>query len=710
MNSNLNDKQKQSVELDNKANSLILAGAGSGKTKVLTHRIVHLINNNTININNILALTFTNKAANEMRERLSKLLRSPINQGSWVGTFHSIAHKLLRLHCSSSGLKSNFQILDSQDQLRIIKRIAKEQDIDDKKFSAKKIASFINSNKEEGRKAANINAGHNFFVQKCLLVFENYQNYCENENLIDFADIMLKTYELLLNNPSVTQKYHQQFKYILVDEFQDTNTIQYKIIKLLKSPDNTVFCVGDDDQSIYGWRGAKVENIHNLSKDFAPLTLIKLEQNYRSTNNILSASNAVISNNSGRMKKSLWTDDANGDLIEIHKATNEKTEARFIASKITKLAEQGEELNNCAILYRSNALSRTIEESFIKNNISYVIYGGLRFFDRAEIKTAICYLRLCTNFNDSLAFERIVNFPTRGIGKNTIIAINQFANENSTSLFNASKQILQTLTSRANNALSGFITMIEKLSTQIQCLDLDKKIALIITDSGLLQNYENDSDKAGSKAQNIKELIGAAKDFINEDDTMSEVEAFLTMASLDSGELKNTTDSVQLMTIHSAKGLEFDNIFVIGMEEDLFPSRQSRDEAHLLREERRLCYVAMTRAKKKLTLSYADSRFLYGNYFNAIPSRFITEIPDEYSNKSQSTHKKISTYNEFNQDIKSNNEGFYTGAQVQHQKFGIGKITNYDNSGNIARVEVNFTKFGVKWLIVEYANLQVIST
>jgi DNA helicase-2/ATP-dependent DNA helicase PcrA len=707
----LNPEQEKSVLLGNGNNALILAGAGSGKTRVLTHRIAHLLSTTDTLIPNILALTFTNKAAGEMRERLSEILRTNISQNSWVGTFHSIAHKMLRVNPVEAGLGANFQIIDSSDQTRIIKKILKDLNIDDKKFPPRQFISFISKNKDDGLRYNDIDAENNFFIKKALEVFEEYEKHCKQENLVDFAEILICTYELLKNNAEVLQKYQNQFKHILVDEFQDTNTIQYNIIKILKNQDNSVFCVGDDDQSIYGWRGAKIENIRSLSIDFAPLEVVKLEQNYRSTGNILKASNTVIANNRGRMSKALWTDSGDGELIDVLSAGDERKEANYVAKAILKNIKNGSKPSQNAVLYRSNALSRALEESFIKNKLEYIIYGGLRFFDRAEIKDALCYLRLVIDTSDNIAFNRIINFPTRGIGMATIDNIAGFSNANFSSMFASSKEILPTLNTRAANALSSFITLIEELKIACENLPLEEKLEIIIEKSKLLEHYAKDkNDKAGSKVQNLKELVGAAKGFKNEDETMDDTTAFIASSALDSGE-KQTADSVQLMTIHSAKGLEFENVFVVGMEEDLFPSRQSKEEPHLMDEERRLCYVAMTRAKKKLTLSFAKRRFLYGNYFDTQASRFLGEIPSNHLDKVYETNK----YEGFNDKQKSpktklkpeitSNGGYEIGGTVVHKKFGLGKVKNYEGGEN-PRIEVDFQKAGKKWLILEYAKLE----
>jgi len=712
----LNDKQHQSVTLDDQKNALILAGAGSGKTRVLTHRIAYLVTQKNIHIDAILAVTFTNKAAKEMRERLSMLLRRPI-MSMWVGTFHGLAHRLLRTHYVQANLTQQFQILDQQDQFRIIKRLMKENNIDEAKFPVRKIQWFINQQKDEGIRPADIDAGYNYFIKQGIKVFEIYEDHCKANDLIDFAELLVRSYELLKNNVELLSHYQNRFKHVLVDEFQDTNTVQYQWIKLLSTNDNQVFCVGDDDQSIYGWRGAKIENIQKLEIDFHPIQTIRLEQNYRSTGNILGASNALIANNSNRLGKSLWTDSGAGDPIDVFEARTETDEADFVVSSIQKLLDEGASPNECAILYRSNAQSRAFEERLIKYNVPYIIYGGLRFFERAEIKDALCYLRLMENTEDSVAFERVVNFPTRGIGNATVEKVREFATNNHTSLFQAAITIVPTLPTRASNALSGFIQLIEQMSDDAKHLDLSEKVALLIKESGLIHHYSNDkTDKAGSKKENLEELIAAAKQYNHEQDSeMNEVMGFISLASLDSSGDTSAPEhqNVQLMTIHSAKGLEFPYVFLTGMEEDLFPSRQSKDEPHLMDEERRLCYVGMTRAMKKLTLSFAIKRFLHGQSLYAYPSRFLDEIPSEYLNsikqKFGATAQNYKDDDIFNQDIEPEGQGQLSiGVTVKHAKFGFGTVLNFEGDGDSARIQIKFKKAGTKWLISSYANLEFV--
>jgi DNA helicase-2/ATP-dependent DNA helicase PcrA len=714
----LNEKQQQSVNLDEETNALILAGAGSGKTRVLTHRIHYLISEKNNHVDNILAVTFTNKAATEMKERLSGLLRQPIGR-MWVGTFHSLAHRLLRTHPIEANLSPTFQILDAQDQFRIVKRLMKENGVDETKFPIKKVQWFINQQKDEGILPHQIDAGHNYFVKQSAKIFDLYEKHCQANDIVDFAGLLVKSYELLKNNQSLLDHYQKRFHHILIDEFQDTNRIQYQWIKLLHTQQNHIFCVGDDDQSIYGWRGARIENIQKIENDFKPIKVIKLEQNYRSTGNILSASNALIANNPNRLEKSLWTHSGDGDLINVFNARTESDESQYVISEIKNQFNQGRNLNECAILYRSNAQSRVFEESLIKQNIDYRIYGGLRFFERAEIKDAMGYVRLIENTSDNIAFERIVNFPTRGIGLTTVEKIRAYANENHTDLFQSSIAILNTLPARASNALKAFIDLIDSMRDNTQHLTLSEKTDSILLQSGLMAHYSNDkTDKAGFKPENLYELVNAATQYVHEEDNeMNETQGFIALATLDSSGESNQShhNSVQLMTVHSAKGLEFPVVFLVGLEEDLFPSRQSKDEPHLLDEERRLCYVGMTRAMQSLTLSYASRRFIHGQSFYSLNSRFIDEIPRNFLNYIKNPNsgdderfsENTGTFSK--KMVSSKSSSIYSiGQVVKHAKFGLGTIVNYEGSGDSMRLQIKFQKVGTKWLISSYANLELV--
>jgi len=713
----LNEKQQQSVALDEDINALILAGAGSGKTRVLTYRIHYLVSTKNHHVDDILAVTFTNKAANEMKERLSDLLRRPIGR-MWVGTFHSLAHRLLRTHPVEANLSPTFQILDAQDQFRIVKRLMKENGVDETKFPIKKVQWFINQQKDEGILPHQIDAGHNYFVKQSAKVFDLYEKHCYANDLVDFAGLLVKSYELLKNNQSLLDHYQKKFRHILVDEFQDTNRIQYQFIKILYSQSNHIFCVGDDDQSIYGWRGARIENIQKIENDFKPIQVIKLEQNYRSTGNILSASNALIANNPNRLEKSLWTESGDGDLINVFNARTETEEAQYVVGEIQSQFNQGRNLNECAILYRSNAQSRVFEESLIKRNLNYRIYGGLRFFERAEIKDAMGYVRLIENTSDNIAFERIVNFPTRGIGLSTIEKIRSHAIENHTDLFQSSIAIVESLPARASNSLQAFIHLIEAISDSTKNLTLSEKVDSILLQSGLMSHYANDkTDKAGSKRENLDELVTAATQYVHEEDNeMNETQGFIALATLDSSGESNQSNQncVQLMTVHSAKGLEFPVVFLVGLEEDLFPSRQSKDEPHLLDEERRLCYVGMTRAMKSLTLTYASRRFLHGQSFYSLNSRFLDEIPRNFLNyiknpNSENTYGGYKKNTNGSKKIVSTTDSIYSiGQVVKHSKFGLGTIVNYEGSGDSMRLQIKFQKVGTKWLISSYANLEIV--
>jgi len=717
MSDELNEKQQQSVALEEDVNALILAGAGSGKTRVLTHRIHYLVSTKNHHVDDILAVTFTNKAANEMKERLSELLRRPIGR-MWVGTFHSLAHRLLRTHPVEANLSPTFQILDAQDQFRIVKRLMKENGVDETKFPIKKVQWFINQQKDEGILPHQIDAEHNYFVKQSAKIFDFYEKHCQTNDLVDFAGLLVKSYELLKNNQSLLDHYQKKFHHILVDEFQDTNRIQYQWIKLLHTQQNHIFCVGDDDQSIYGWRGARIENIQKIENDFKPIQVIKLEQNYRSTGNILSASNAVIANNKNRLEKSLWTKSGDGELINVFNARTETEEAQYVVSEVENQFNQGRNLSECAILYRSNAQSRVFEESLIKRNLNYRIYGGLRFFERAEIKDAMGYVRLIENRSDNIAFERIVNFPTRGIGLSTIEKIRSHATENHTDLFQSSIAIVNSLPARASNALQAFINLIEAISDSSKHLTLSEKVDSILIQSELMAHYANDkTDKAGSKRENLDELVTAATQYVHEEDNeMNETQGFIALATLDSSGESNQSNQncVQLMTVHSAKGLEFPVVFLVGLEEDLFPSRQSKDESHLLDEERRLCYVGMTRAMNTLTLSYASKRFIHGNSFYSMASRFLDEIPINYLNYIKNSSSGVNMRNpkdnqsHYTKMTSSNSSMYSIGQVVKHAKFGLGTVVNCEGSGDSMRLQIKFQKVGTKWLISSYANLELV--
>ncbi|CZG58767.1 TPA: DNA helicase II [Legionella pneumophila] len=708
----LNEKQRDAVTSP-LGNMLVLAGAGSGKTKVLVSRIAWLIEEQHLSPHAILAVTFTNKAAGEMRSRLSSMLSTP-TLGLWVGTFHGLCHRLLRRHYKEANLPEQFHILDSEDQARVIKRVILSLNLDPEQWQVKQAQAFINSKKDEGLRPQHINALHYGPTKTLVSIYKAYEDVCQTSGVIDFAELLLRTHELLRDNEEILAHYRERFQAILVDEFQDTNTIQYAWIRLLAGDHTAVLAVGDDDQSIYGWRGAKVENIQQFVHDFKDTQMIRLEQNYRSTAMILNAANALIHNNSTRMGKELWTAGSEGEKILVYSAFNELDEARFVTERIGMELNQGASADEIAVLYRSNAQSRVLEEALLRVGIAYRIYGGVRFFDRAEIKDTLAYLRLLVNPNDDTAFERVVNFPTRGIGEKTLDEVRQYARAEQCSLWDASKGILQStgLGQRGSLALAKFIDLIEKLQVVVANKELDEQISDVIQHSGLYAHFSKiKGDKSESRVDNLQELINAAKQFryeYDEEEELPLVNSFLAHASLESGELQADEHerSVHLMTLHAAKGLEFPIVFLVGMEEGIFPGRQSIEEPGRLEEERRLCYVGMTRAMRKLVLSYAEVRRQYGREEYHRSSRFLREIPqqflDEVRVKSRSqwpgtTKSKLPVADEVS--------GITIGQNVQHAKFGQGVVLAIEGSGAHTRVQVKFSEHGVKWLVLAYANL-----
>lgn len=704
----LNPAQHEAVT-DSQHNLLVLAGAGSGKTKVLTHRIAWLIHQQQVSPYAILAVTFTNKAAHEMKTRVEKLIEMPTN-GMWIGTFHSIAHRLLRLHWQAAKLPETFQIIDSEDQYRLVRRIMKNLNLDEAAWPPKQAQWYINKQKDEGIRSRSIVESYDLFQQTMLKIYQQYEKTCEQNGLVDFAELLLRAHELWLNNPELLNHYTKRFQHILVDEFQDTNTIQYAWLKFLLSAQNKIMVVGDDDQSIYGWRGAEVKNILQFDQDIKNTKTIRLEQNYRSTGNILRAANAVIANNHNRLGKNLWTKSGSGEPISLYAAFNDRDEARFIANRIISLTQQNNKFGECAILYRSNAQSRVLEETLIQANLPYRIYGGMKFFERAEIKNALAYLRLITNRNDDPAFERIVNVPTRGIGNTTLTLIRQTAREHDLSLWQAAMQLIKnnSLNSRSQNNLSAFINLINALEHETQNLKLHELTEHALKFSKLIDYYKKDkSEKSFNRCENLDELINAAKEFdFENDEGTSPLTAFLTHTALEAGENQADTQSdyIQLMTLHAAKGLEFPVIFLTGLEEGLFPHQMSMDSPEKLEEERRLCYVGITRAKQKLYLTYAHSRMLHGAEMYRQPSQFLQAIPagclDEMYMQAKISrpvsHKKATV------TVKNQHSHFKIGQTVSHQKFGEGIILNFESE---SRVQINFKKTGVKTLDLNYAKL-----
>lgn len=729
----LNDAQREAVSAP-ATNQLILAGAGSGKTRVLVHRIAWLIQVERVSPYSILAVTFTNKAAREMRSRLDELFHQNnqhINsRAMWVGTFHGLAHRLLKAHWQDAKLPQNFQILDSDDQLRLIKRVYQALNIDENKWPHKQAQWYINEQKDEGRRPQHIQETGDPFVRTMLQIYRAYEDDCQRGGMVDFAEILLRAHELWLNKPHILEHYRQRFPFILVDEFQDTNSVQYAWLRVLAGKESCVTAVGDDDQSIYGWRGAKIENIQRFSQDFAGTQVYRLEQNYRSTGNILQAANAVIKHNAGRLGKELWTDGDKGEAISLYAAYNEQDEARFIVERIQSWLKQGNKRDSVAILYRSNAQSRVLEEALLREAIPYRIYGGLRFYDRLEIKNAIAYMRLISNRHDDAAFERVINTPTRGIGGKTVDDIRLFARDQGCSLWAATEQMLahKVFAARAGNAVQTFLNLIIKLAQDAFAFDdhgeapaLDEIARMVIEDTGLLLFHQNEKGEKGqARGENLQELITACRAFDVEenDEGISPLQQFLDTAALDAGETQadEFEEAIQLMTLHSAKGLEFPLVFLAGVEEGLFPHKMSADDPDRLEEERRLCYVGITRAMQKLFISYAETRRLYGNEtFNAV-SRFVKEIPpaciEEVRLKTAVTRpvsfQRTASKSAARESLSDSGEGsgFKLGQRVNHAIFGEGVVLQFEGTGPNAVVQVKFEKIGTKRLVMQYAKLQ----
>jgi DNA helicase-2/ATP-dependent DNA helicase PcrA len=714
----LNDKQREVVGAPNQ-NMLILAGAGSGKTRVLVHRLAWLIDVERMSPFSILAVTFTNKAAKEMRSRVEKLMGNSI-YNMWMGTFHGLAHRLLRLHYEEAKLPQNFTIIDSDDQYRLIKRLIKALNLDEKHWPPKQVQWYINSNKDEGLRAAQVETFDDPNQKKMREIYLAYEDACQRSGLVDFAELLLRCFETIRDNQSLRQHYQQRFRAILVDEFQDTNNIQYAWLKLLACKDNNMMIVGDDDQSIYGWRGANVKNISHFLKDFPNAQTIRLEQNYRSTSNILSAANAVIDNNSGRLGKELWTEGEEGKKIVLYAGFNEVDEARFIVSKIKDFHEQGASLTECAILYRNNAQSRVLEEALLHQRLPYRIYGGLRFFERQEIKDALSYLRLISNPIDDAAFERVVNTPARGLGDKTLATIREYARESNLSMWQSGRNMLneKRMKGRAANALQGFFDCIDKLSKDTFEMELHDQTDAVIKGSGLFAMYQSEkSDKAQARIENLQELVTAVKQFEPPEDAeeMTPLAAFLAHASLEAGEAQAEVDqdAVQLMTIHTAKGLEFPLVVLAGVEEGMFPSNMSNEEPDRLEEERRLAYVGMTRAMQELIITYAETRRLYGQDKYHTVSRFVREIPSDFIEEVR-LRSQVSqpVYNRFSGQASHaafTDSGYTLGERVLHNTYGEGTVLNYEFSGDNGRIQVHFDDVGSKWLMLPFAKLTKVS-
>jgi len=714
----LNHEQRAAVELPAQS-ALILAGAGSGKTRVLTTRIAHLISTGQVNPHGILAVTFTNKAAKEMVTRLTAML--PINtRGMWIGTFHGLCNRMLRAHHREANLPQTFQILDSGDQLSAIKRLMKGMNVDDEKYPPREMQWFISGNKEQGLRASEVEA-YDPYTRRKVEIFAEYDAQCQREGVVDFSELLLRCSELLSRNAAIREHYQERFKHILVDEFQDTNPLQYRWLKLLAGKSNALFAVGDDDQSIYAFRGANVGNMQELLRDFHVESVIKLEQNYRSHANILEAANALISNNQNRLGKNLWTAESGGEQLRVYEAATDVDEAGFIVEEIQQLKREGVNLKEIALLYRSNAQSRVLEHALVSAGLSYRVYGGLRFFERQEIKHALAYLRLMQNTDDDNALLRIINFPTRGIGARSIEQLQDAAKMNNTTLWDAA--------ARAGGKVSPFVALIESLRGATKELPLPEIIDHVLLHSGLVPHYQNEKGakkrEAEERLENLNELVNAATLFVheNEDDSLT---AFLTHASLEAGEHQagDQDDALHLMTVHAAKGLEFHTVFITGLEQGLFPHQNSIDADGGLDEERRLMYVAITRARRRLYLTFAQSRMLHGQVNYGMASSFLRELPEELLHWLTPRFAARKSFDTGRHETESYVAAFggtasqpalpapgalwRIGQRVFHQKFGEGTITGIEGGGADSRVQVNFKHAGSKWLALEYAKLTAV--
>jgi DNA helicase-2/ATP-dependent DNA helicase PcrA len=712
---NLNPEQLAAVTLPDQ-HALILAGAGSGKTRVLTTRIAWLISTGNVSQAGVLAVTFTNKAAREMLTRISAML--PINtRGMWVGTFHGLCNRLLRAHHRDAGLPQLFQILDSADQLSAVKRALKSMNADEERFPPKQVQYFINAAKEEGKRASGVEI-YDEHSRRHADIYAVYDEQCQREGVVDFAELLLRTYELLERNEILRNHYQLRFRHILVDEFQDTNRLQYRWLKLLAAYGESgavpasVFGVGDDDQSIYGFRGANVGNMADFEREFHVQNVIRLEQNYRSHGHILAAANALISHNRKRLGKNLWTAAGEGEPVRIYEAQSDGYEAAWVVEEVQSLFREGIARRDMALLYRSNAQSRVLEHALFSAGIPYRVYGGLRFFERTEVKHALAYLRLIASTEDDGAFLRVVNFPVRGIGARSIEALQDAAKSGGTSLYAAVPRVA----GKAGATLASFVRMMDALRTETQNLPLTEAVEHALARSGLLEHYRAEREGA-DRVENLEELANAAAVFVQEEEA-NDLAAFLAHASLESGENQagEGSDALQLMTVHSAKGLEFHAVFVTGLEEGLFPHEQSVLENDGLEEERRLMYVAITRARTRLYLSFAQTRLLHGQTRYNVASRFIDEVPPGITRwltarmragriDAPSRPAAAESASSRPAAAKASPSGYRIGQSVTHPKFGQGVIVNTEGSGTDARLQINFGRQGMKWLALEYAKL-----
>jgi len=706
----LNPEQLAAVTLPDE-HALILAGAGSGKTRVLTTRIAWLVKGARVPPSGILAVTFTNKAAREMLTRVGAMMT--VNpRGMWIGTFHGLCNRTLRAHAREVGLPQAFQILDSQDQLAALKRLLKAMNVDEDRFPAREAQYFVNAQKEEGVRARDVPVADDN-TRRFTELYAAYDEQCQREGVVDFPELLLRSFELLNRNEILRDHYRGRFRHILVDEFQDTNRLQYRWLKLLSSKDSSLFCVGDDDQSIYTFRGAHVGNMADFEREFRVKHVVRLEQNYRSHGNILDAANALIANNRNRLGKNLWTAADKGEPVRVFEGESDTDEARWIVGEAQALAREGTALSQVAVLYRSNAQSRVVEHALFSQGIPYRVYGGLRFFERAEVKHALAYLRLVAAPDDDNAFLRVANFPPRGIGARTIEQLQDAAKQAGVSLYKAIE---------GSSKAAQFRLLVENLRSETQGLPLKEVVEVVIAKSGLAEHYKTEREGA-DRVENLAELVNAAAAFTEEEraaesgEAVDPLTAFLTHAALEAGEHQagEGQDALQMMTVHSAKGLEFDAVFMTGLEEGLFPHEQSVTEREGLEEERRLAYVAITRARRRLYLSHAQTRMLHGQTRYNIPSRFLEEIPQSLMKWLTPRFSKQKAFSpDFSRQTKttlprpSSREvgGFRIGQNVTHPKFGSGVIIDAEGQGTDARVQVNFGNQGVKWLAVAVAKLQ----
>ena len=708
----LNEAQRHAVAAPT-GNILVLAGAGSGKTRVLVHRIAWYIQTGQAAPHGILAVTFTNKAAGEMRSRIESLLQRPIG-GMWVGTFHGIAHRLLRAHWQEAGLPQSFQILDSEDQLRTLRRVIRGMELDEARFPPRAAQWFINARKDEGLRPQHLDQRDDPELMQMIRIYQVYEETCGQAGLVDFAELLLRAHELFRDHPTLLSHYQARFRHLLVDEFQDTNALQYAWLRLLAGTGGALFAVGDDDQSIYSFRGARMENMQRFQRDFPDTTLFRLEQNYRSTGAILRAANALIAHNAGRLGKELWTSAGEGERLRLYAAYNEHDEARFVVDRIAAAHGEGGRYDDCAVLYRVSAQSRVLEETLMQSAIPYRVYGGMRFYERAEIKDALAYLRLAVYDNDDASFERIVNTPPRGIGERSVEHLRARARADRCSLWQAAVTTMRDklLASRSLGSLDQFLRLIHGIGEGITGMPLHEALDGTIKASGLIGHYRKEPGERGeSRIENLEELVNAAREFqvipeLHGD--LSPLQAFLAHAALESGDTQADAfaDGVQLMTLHSAKGLEFANVFLVGVEEGLFPHQHSSQDPGQLEEERRLCYVGITRTQRCLWLSYAQHRRLHGSDYYPRPSRFLGELPAELMDEVRLGGTVTQALFRREAAAAAAEGGFRLGQRVVHSRFGEGVVLNVEGHGSHTRIQVNFESSGSKWLVLAYAGLQ----